>query len=100
MNDQLQESSRDVELQLREELDLANARVTEAQRRLDAVKESIADYEMTINKFREHVTRQQVGILRDFDLGHSDFCLSYFRSTLPCIPPHLLNQLPASAGVK
>jgi len=60
MNDQLQESSREVELQLREDLDLANGRVTEAQRRLNAVKESIADYEMTINKFREHVARQQV----------------------------------------
>ena len=67
MNDQLQESSREVELQLREDLDLANGRVTEAQRRLDAVKESIADYEMTINKFREHVTRQQVHLrLYDF----------------------------------
>jgi len=62
MNDQLQESSREMELQLREDLDLANARVTEAQRRLDAVKESIADYEMTINKFRDHVARQQVDL--------------------------------------
>jgi len=60
MNDQLQESSREVELQLREDLDLANARVSDAQRKLDAVKESIADYEMTINKFREHIARQQV----------------------------------------
>lgn len=60
MNDQLQESSREVELQLREDLDLANARVTDAQRKLDAVNESIADYEMTINKFREHAARQHV----------------------------------------
>jgi len=68
MNDQLQESSREMELQLREDLDLANGRVTEAQRRLDAVKESIADYEMTINKFREHVARQQVSIVQCFSL--------------------------------
>jgi len=66
MNDQLQESSREMELQLREDLDLANGRVSEAQRRLDAVKESIADYEMTINKFREHVARQQVVIFYFF----------------------------------
>jgi len=63
MNDQLQESSREMELQLREDLDLANNRVTDAQRKLDAVKESITDYELTINKFREHVARQQVGHL-------------------------------------
>ena len=39
---------------------MSNARVAEAQRKLDAVKESIEYYEMTINKFREHVSRQQV----------------------------------------
>ena len=65
MNDQLQESAREVELQLREDVDMANGRVTEAQRRLDAVKESIADYEMTINKFREHVAKQQVTLCSD-----------------------------------
>ena len=59
-NDQLQESARETELQLREDLDMSNARVAEAQRKLDAVKESIEYYEMTINKFREHVSRQQV----------------------------------------
>ena len=60
MNDQLQESSREVELQLRENVDMANARVADAQRRLNAVSESISDYEMTINKFRDHVAHQQV----------------------------------------
>ena len=59
-NEELQESAREIELQLREDVDMANARALEAQRRLDAVKESISDYEDTINKFREHVTRQQV----------------------------------------
>ena len=60
MNDQLQETAREVELELREKLDLSTARENEAQRKLDAVKESIADYEMTINKFRDHVAKQQV----------------------------------------
>jgi dynactin 1 len=60
MNEELQESAREVELQLREDVDMANARAAEAQRKLDAVKESINDYEETINKFREHVARQQV----------------------------------------
>jgi dynactin 1 len=60
MNEELQESAREVELQLREDVDMANARAAEAQRKLDAVKESISDYEETINKFRDHVARQQV----------------------------------------
>jgi dynactin 1 len=60
MNEELQETAREVELQLREDVDMANERAAEAQRKLDAIKESIADYEETINKFREHVAKQQV----------------------------------------
>jgi dynactin 1 len=60
MNEELQESAREVELQLREDVDMANARAAEAQRKLEAVNESINDYKETINKFREHVERQQV----------------------------------------
>ena len=60
MNDELQENARDGELELREELDMANARATEAQRRLEAMQESGADYEATITKFRELVSQLQV----------------------------------------
>ena len=62
MNEELQETAREVELQLREDVDMANARAAEAQRKLDAIKESIADYEETINKFRDHVAKQQVSM--------------------------------------
>jgi dynactin 1 len=68
MNDQLQETAREVELQLREDLDMANARAADADRKLEAFKESIADYESTINKFREHVARQQE-VIRELKSG-------------------------------
>ena len=60
MNDELQETAREQELDLREEVDLATARATEARRQMDAMQESIADYEHTIGKFRELVAQLQV----------------------------------------
>ena len=60
MNEELQEHAREAELEIREELDMANSKVKETQRRLDATQESIADYEGTIAKFRELVTQLQV----------------------------------------
>ena len=60
MNDELMETTRETELELREELDLANGRATEAKRKCEAVQESIADYDATINKFRQLVTQLQV----------------------------------------
>ena len=62
MNDELQENARETELELREELDLANARAVEAKRQLDAMHENIADYENTIAKFRDLVSQLQVKI--------------------------------------
>jgi dynactin 1 len=59
MNEELQESSRELELQLREDVDMAKAREAESLRKVDAVSATIADYELTINKFRDHVARQQ-----------------------------------------
>ncbi|XP_060076603.1 dynactin subunit 1-like isoform X2 [Ylistrum balloti] len=59
MNEELQENTRESELELREELDLANGRATEVQRKLDATQETIADYEATISKFRELVSSLQ-----------------------------------------
>lgn len=60
MNDEIQENAREAELELREELDMANCRAMEAQRRLEAMQESIADYETTIVKFKELVSQLQV----------------------------------------
>ncbi|XP_049862850.1 dynactin subunit 1 isoform X4 [Schistocerca gregaria] len=58
MNEQLQENSREVEVELREELDLARAATREAIREKEAAFETIADREQTIIKFRELVKRQ------------------------------------------
>ncbi|KAK3094997.1 hypothetical protein FSP39_008880 [Pinctada imbricata] len=62
MNEELQENARESELELREELDLANGKATEAQRKLEATSETIADYEATINKFRDLVSSLQENI--------------------------------------
>uniref|UniRef100_A0A8C8JKA0 Dynactin subunit 1 n=1 Tax=Oncorhynchus tshawytscha TaxID=74940 RepID=A0A8C8JKA0_ONCTS len=49
MNDELQENSRETEMELREQLDLNGARVREAQKRVEAAQETVADYQQTIN---------------------------------------------------
>ncbi|XP_039524838.1 dynactin subunit 1a isoform X3 [Pimephales promelas] len=59
MNDELQENARETELELREHLDLAGARVREAQRRVEACQETVADYQHTISKYRELTTHLQ-----------------------------------------
>ncbi|XP_016418167.1 dynactin subunit 1a isoform X3 [Sinocyclocheilus rhinocerous] len=59
MNDELQENSRETELELREQLDLAGARVREAQKRVEAAQETMADYQQTISKYRELTTHLQ-----------------------------------------
>ncbi|XP_066581763.1 dynactin subunit 1 isoform X2 [Prorops nasuta] len=53
MSDQLAESSKELELELREELDLALGTAREAHRHRDAALETLADRELTIAKFRE-----------------------------------------------
>ncbi|XP_026801111.1 dynactin subunit 1a isoform X1 [Pangasianodon hypophthalmus] len=59
MNDELQENARETELELREQLDLAGARVREANKRVEAAQETVADYQQTINKYRELTTHLQ-----------------------------------------
>uniref|UniRef100_A0A8C1BWK8 Dynactin subunit 1 n=1 Tax=Cyprinus carpio carpio TaxID=630221 RepID=A0A8C1BWK8_CYPCA len=59
MNDELQENARETELELREQLDLAGARVREAQKRVEAAQETVADYQQTISKYRELTTHLQ-----------------------------------------
>ncbi|XP_043502532.1 dynactin subunit 1 isoform X4 [Polistes fuscatus] len=53
MSDQLAESSKELELELREELDLALGSARDAHRHRDAALETLADRELTITKFRE-----------------------------------------------
>ncbi|XP_062491532.1 dynactin subunit 1 isoform X1 [Pezoporus occidentalis] len=53
MNDELQENARETELELREQLDLAAARVRQAERRVEAAQETLADYQQTISKYRQ-----------------------------------------------
>lgn len=60
MNDELQENARETELELREMLDLGAARVREADKRVEAAQETVADYQQTIKKYRELTAHLQV----------------------------------------
>ncbi|XP_028854196.1 dynactin subunit 1 isoform X3 [Denticeps clupeoides] len=53
MNDELQENARETELELRELLDLSATKVREAEKRIEASQETMADYQQTIQKYRE-----------------------------------------------
>ncbi|XP_059468998.1 dynactin subunit 1 isoform X2 [Neocloeon triangulifer] len=59
MNEQLQEGTKEMEMELREELDMAMMAKREAQHEVEALHETLADRDMTINKFRELVQRLQ-----------------------------------------
>lgn len=52
MNDELQENARETEMELREQLDLSVAKVREADKRVEAAQETVADYQQTISKYR------------------------------------------------
>ncbi|KAM3857819.1 dynactin subunit 1-like [Diretmus argenteus] len=53
MNDELQENSRETEMELREQVDLSSSKIREAQKKVEAAQETMADYQQTINKYRE-----------------------------------------------
>ncbi|XP_060880411.1 dynactin subunit 1 isoform X5 [Metopolophium dirhodum] len=55
INDQLQEDSRELEMQLREELDMANANIRECVKEKERALESLADRSLVIVKFRDLV---------------------------------------------
>ncbi|XP_063233174.1 dynactin subunit 1 isoform X2 [Bacillus rossius redtenbacheri] len=59
MDESLLEGCRDLELELREELDMADAQARQAMREKEAALETLADREQTILKFRELVQRLQ-----------------------------------------
>ncbi|KAG0725011.1 Dynactin subunit 1 [Chionoecetes opilio] len=68
MNDQLQENARELELELREELDMASSRIREVMREREASNEVIVDQDTTIKKFRELVQKQQE---QNLDMRHA-----------------------------
>nr|VZH96704.1 unnamed protein product [Spirometra erinaceieuropaei] len=59
MNDELLEGQRETELDLREQVEMARSQVQELLRHHEANKETVADYELTLSKFRELVTDLQ-----------------------------------------
>lgn len=59
MNDELQENSRDTERELREEIEQGRTQISQLVRHVDACRETIADYEKTLSKFRDLVTDLQ-----------------------------------------
>ena len=59
MNEELQENAREMELELREELDMAQSKTREALRVRDALQEMASDREQTILKFRDLVQKLQ-----------------------------------------
>ena len=67
MNDELQENGRETEMELREQLDMGGAKVREAEKRVEAAQETVADYQQTISKYRDLTTRLQVGGKREMN---------------------------------
>jgi dynactin 1 len=59
MNEELQETARETELELREELDLSRTKIQEMIKERDAIHEMVADRNGTIDKFREVVQQMQ-----------------------------------------
>lgn len=69
MNDELQENARETEMELREQLDLSGAKVREAEKKVEAAQETVADYQHTINKYRELTASLQVSLSKGNLLG-------------------------------
>jgi len=59
INEEMQENAREVELELREEIDLGQAKVRELKRDKEAAMEVVFDHENTIAKFRTFVSQVQ-----------------------------------------
>ncbi|XP_014675205.1 PREDICTED: dynactin subunit 1-like [Priapulus caudatus] len=59
MNEEMQENSRDTELEMREQLDLSRQKIREADKMVEASQETMVDYEQTIQKFRRLVEELQ-----------------------------------------
>lgn len=60
MSDQLAESQKELETELREEVDISMAKARDAQQDREAALETLADRELTIVKFRELTQQLQL----------------------------------------
>ena len=69
MNEEIQESSRETEVELREELDMTKGKVAEYQLRLRQMQEDISDRQETIAKFRQAMETLKVSDLPMLNLG-------------------------------
>ncbi|RLV76481.1 hypothetical protein DV515_00016928 [Chloebia gouldiae] len=85
MNDELQENARETELELREQLDMATARVREAEKRVEAAQETVADYQQTIKKYRELTAHLQAieMELRQMEVQQANRHVSLLTSFMP-----------------
>lgn len=79
MNDELQENARETEMELREQLDLSGAKVREADKRVEAAQETVADYQQTITKYRDLTNRLQVGGEQKTKAGTAPVWIHTFR---------------------
>ena len=59
MDEELQENARELEMELREDIDLAHGKIREIERSREVAFEVIADHEATIGKFRGLVQKLQ-----------------------------------------
>jgi dynactin 1 len=59
VNDQIEENAREEERQLRQSLDMAESRIRELERQIEALKYNISDHDKTLLKFRELVKQLQ-----------------------------------------
>eukprot|EP00096_Caligus_rogercresseyi_P008348 TRINITY_DN2701_c0_g1_i1.p1 TRINITY_DN2701_c0_g1~~TRINITY_DN2701_c0_g1_i1.p1 ORF type:complete len:1161 (-),score=439.41 TRINITY_DN2701_c0_g1_i1:84-3566(-) len=59
MNEELHENAREMEMELREELDMSQGRIREILKEREAAYEIINDHETTIRKFRDLVSKVQ-----------------------------------------
>lgn len=74
MNDELQENARETEMELREQLDLSGAKVREAEKRVEAAQETVADYQQTISKYRDLTASLQVGTTQQATHSYGWLC--------------------------
>lgn len=100
MNDELQENARETELELREMLDLGAARVREAEKRVEASQETVADYQQTIKKYRELTAHLQVRRHGRGGGGGASPCLSLSWFPLQDVNRELTSQQEASAELQ
>ena len=63
MYEEMEEHHTEIELELREEVDMANVRTREAYHKVDAAHETNADYQHTISQFRDLVRDLQATIM-------------------------------------